>query len=169
LFFAESLREFRKFNLILFIFLFIVLFFRLFDGELRVNHNKRCVISLVNFLIVTILNQCTDVLCSTSYLKYSFFLKHFWIQFIRFEFILVFAVSEHIVLTHTPRVDFIFIRNNGISEITCRIDISDFLLLFIIDNVIFESKVPKELISYWTSKVANGTKILLFGILCFFN
>lgn len=123
----------------------------------------------MNFLIVTILNQSTDMLSSTSYLKNSFLLKHSWIQFIRFEFILVIAVSEHIVFTHTPWIDFIFVGDNGICVVASWIDISDFLLLIIIDNVIFESKVPKELISSWTSKVANSTKIFLLGILSLFN
>lgn len=102
MFFAKSLREFWKLNYILFVFFFLILFFGRFNGELRFNQYKSSVINLMNFLIVTILNQCTDVLRSTGYLKYLFLLKHSCIQFKWFEFVLVIAVTEHIVFTHAP-------------------------------------------------------------------
>lgn len=169
LFFAESLREFWKLNYILFVFFFLILFFGRFNRELGFNQYESGVINLMNFLIVTILNQCTDVLCSTGNLKYLFLFKHSFIQLKRFEFVLVIAVTQYIVLTHAPWVHLIFVRNNSISVVASWFDKRDFLLLVIILNVFIESEVPKEFISSWPSEVTNGAEIFLFSILGLFD
>jgi len=108
------------------------------------------------------------MLRSACHLKHFFLLEHYRIQFIRFEFVWVFAITEHIVLAHAPRVDLIFVFNYSISIVASWSHAGDFLLLFIIFHVILESKVPQKLVSSGSSKVADGTKVFLFSVLSLF-
>lgn len=108
------------------------------------------------------------MLSSTCNLNYFLFFEHPWIKFVGLELVGVFTVSQHIIFTHSPRINLVFVLNNCVVVVPSSSNTCHLLFLFIIFYIVLKSKVPQELISPRPCEIADCTKILFFSLLAFF-